>query len=141
MEEDKEIERLIRRRWNQINWRIHNCDSYLKKQIENQFDDYEQFRLHAISSGIELRFQTHRLDKDGHYSIDNTTFVSPEEHLRISSLERRVLTVNQVLIARDMHANGVSTHKIAKQFGCSQTTVWRCVTRITYADVIEPTDN
>jgi hypothetical protein len=135
------MNRLIRRRWHGINWRCGNQKSYLRKNITNEFKDYEEFRTHAINCGIQLGYQTHRNCKNSGYSIENVTFVSPEVHLRLSSLEKRKLLPTDVLIVRSMHASGNSTHKIARQFKVSQTAIWRCVNYVSYRDVVDPETN
>ena len=136
-----ELERLIKRRWHGVNWRCNNQTSYVRKQIKNEFSSFEEFRNHALQCDIKLGDQTHRHCKDTSYFADNVTFVSPEEHLRLSSIEKRKLSTSDVLIVRSMYVDGNSTYKIARQFNVSQTVIWRCVNYVSYRDVVDPETN
>ena len=132
----KEIDKLIRRKWHQMNWRINNQTSYLRKGIRIEFDGFEDFRDYALSKDIREGFHCHRPDRDGHYSRDNLDFVSPDEHRQITAREKRKLSDDDVRIIRDAAMTKTSQRTLAKRFNVSQATVWKIVNRLTYQDVL-----
>ena len=132
----KEIDKLIRRKWHQMHWRINNQTSYLRKGISIEFDGYEDFRDYALSMDIREGFHCHRPDRDGNYSRDNLDFVSPDEHRQITAREKRKLTDHDVRVIRDMARCKTSQRTLAKRFNVSQATIWKIVNRLTYQDVL-----
>ena len=132
----REVDKLIRRKWHQMNWRINNQTSYLRKGITIEFDGFEDFREYALSSNIQQGFHCHRPDRDGHYSRDNLVFVHPDEHRQITAREKRKLSDDDVRIIRDEAMTKTSQRKLAKRFNVSQATVWKIVNRLTYQDVL-----
>ena len=131
----KEVDKLIRRKWHQMNWRINNQTSYLRKGIRIEFDGFEDFRDYALSKDIREGFHCHRPDRDGHYSRDNLDFVSPDEHRQITAREKRKLSDDDVRIIRDAAMTKTSQRTLAKRFNVSQATVWKIINRLTYQDV------
>ena len=132
----EEVHTLIRRKWHQMNWRINNQTSYLRKGIKINFDGFEDFRDYALSKDIQQGFHCHRPDRDGHYSRENLDFVSPDEHRQITAREKRKLTDHDVRVIRDMARCKTSPRTLAKQFNVSQATIWKIVNRLTYRDVL-----
>jgi hypothetical protein len=104
--------------------------------IENRFKDYEEFRQFAVEKGMKEGDCIHRPDRDGHYSRENAEFVDEKEHRRISGLEKRKLSDNQVRECRALRKCGMSTYKIARNMPVSQRTVWLVVNGGAYADVV-----
>ena len=129
------IERVIRRKWHQLEYRVNNQKSYIRKGIKNGFVDYEQFRQHAISKGIEAGYHAHRPQRDDSYGPDNLEFIPADEHYRITAEEKRKLSADDVKIIRNMASVGIPQRKIAQQFNVSQTLIWRIVNRLSYKDI------
>ena len=96
-----ELDKIIKRKWIQINWRTGNAKSYIRNGITNDFSSYDEFRNHAIEQGIEKGFHSHRPDRTKGYSVDNLVFIPEEEHRRITNSERRKLSDDEVRIIRD----------------------------------------
>ena len=132
----KEVNTLIRRKWHQMNWRINNQTSYLRKGIKIEFDGYEDFRDYALSRDIQQGFHCHRPDRDGHYSRENLDFVSPDQHRQITAREKRKLSDDDVRIIRGAARCKTSQRTLAKRFNVSQATIWKIVNRLTYQDVL-----
>lgn len=130
------LDREVRRKWHQIQWRVNNQRSYINRHITNDFDSYEQFRTHALSKGFQKGYHCHRPNRNRPYSIDNLEFIDAETHAIISAYEKRKLTDNQVRLIRNMYKSGeVSQRKLAKQFSVSQTCIQKIVTRKSYKNV------
>lgn len=135
-EEINDLDKIIKRKWIQINWRTGNAKSYIRNGITNDFRSYDEFRNHAIEQGIEKGFHSHRPDRTKGYSVDNLVFIPEEEHRRITNSERRKLTDDEVRIIRDAAiSDRVSQRKLAKQFSVSQSTIWKIINRRSYKDI------
>ena len=130
-----QMRRLIRKKWNQINWRVNNQDSYIRKGITNDFNSFDEFSRHCISSGLRHGLHSHRPDNNKPYSVDNLEFITPDEHKKKTRAERRKLTDNEVRCIRDMLLANVSQRKIATQFKVSQTLIWKISNGRAYRDV------
>jgi DNA invertase Pin-like site-specific DNA recombinase len=131
------IEKVIKRKWVQINWRTGNQKSYIRNGITNDFDSYSEFRDHAILQGIQQGYHSHRPDRTKSYSTDNLVFIPADEHRLITNKERRKLSDDDVRTIRSMAFSGaVSQRKIAKQFKVSQATVWKIVNYKSYKEII-----
>ena len=131
-----DIDKELRRRWWGIQWRTTAKQSYVNKGITNQFVNFEQFKLHALTCDYKLGFCSHRKDRFSGYNQDNLVFVTPEEHKELTRHERRILSDTDVLAMREIYKNKkVSTRKLAEQFGCSQSLAWQVVTNNNYTDV------
>ena len=128
-------EKEYKKKWSAICWRTRQGKSYVNRQIENRFRDYDEFRSCAIDKCMKPGEVVHRPDRDGHYEPGNVEFIDEKEHWKISGREKRVLTDNQVREMRMLNKVGISTHKIAKAFPISQTTCWRVCAGKAYADV------
>ena len=132
--ENPSLERMIKKKWNNLIYRVNNHASYVRKGIQNLFT-YPEFRQHAINQGIQEGYHAHRPKRDGHYSTDNLVFIPADEHRQITSFERRKLSDNDVRIIRNMSSLGVPQRKIAAQFNCSQSLIWRIAHGLSYKDV------
>ena len=132
----REVEKLIRRKWHQMRWRVNNQNSYIKKGIRILFQDYADFRDYALSKDIKDGFHCHRPDRNGHYCRENLDFISPEAHRKITAREKRKLTDNEVRSIREKSLFKMSQRQIAKEFNVSQCTVWKIVNSLAYTDVI-----
>ena len=129
------IDKELRRRWWAIYWRTTSQKSYVEKKIENRFSSFDDFQNHAKSTGYELGYVSHRLDKEGHYDPENLVFVSKEQHKLLTREERRILAPDQVRQIRILSTQGESTRKIAAQFRCSQTLIWKILNEQIYTDI------
>lgn len=108
----------------------------MAKGIENRFKDYEEFRDFALEEDMKAGDCIHRPDRAGHYSRENAEFVDEKEHRRITGLERRKLSDNQVREMRALWKCGMSTYKICRNMDISQRTCWLVVNGGAYADVV-----
>tara|TARA_R100000008_G_C3467083_1_gene107079 strand:+ start:66 stop:488 length:423 start_codon:yes stop_codon:yes gene_type:complete len=133
--EMEEVDKLIRRKWHQMQWRVNNQKSYIKKGIRILFVDYEDFKDYALSKDIQEGFHCHRPDRMKSYSRDNLEFISADAHRKITAREKRKLNDNDVRCIRDMALFRIPQRKIASQFNVSQATVWKIVNRLAYKDV------
>jgi hypothetical protein len=133
--ENPTLERIIRKKWNNLRYRVSNHASYVRKGILNLFIDYTHFRQHALNQGIQEGDHAHRPKRDGHYSDNNLVFIPAAEHQRITSSERRKLSDSDIKIIRNMSSSGVPQRKIAVQFNCSQSLIWRIANGHSYKDV------
>ena len=115
--------------------RTKGTKSNVKRGIENRINDYQDFRSFGVEKGMKRGVCIHRKDRDGHYSRENAEFVDEKEHRRITGLEKRKLTDNQVREARALHKCGMSTHKIARNMPVSQRTIWKVCKGVSYRDV------
>lgn len=129
------LERVIRRKWHQLEYRVNNQRSYLRKGIKNGFRDYEEFRQHAIDNGIEVGYHAHRPLRDDSYGPENLDFIPADEHYKLTAAEKRKLSVDDVKIIRNMASVGIPQRKIATQFNVSQTLIWRILNGLSYRDV------
>ena len=103
------IDKELRRRWWAIYWRTSSQKSYVEKNIKNRFTSFDEFKTHAKSTGYELGFVSHRLDKEGHYDPENLVFVSKDHHKILTRDERRILNPDQVRQIRILSTQGEST--------------------------------
>ena len=133
--ETYELDKLIKRKWVQINWRTGNQKSYLDRGIKNLFPSFEDFRQHAISQNIKEGFHSHRPDRNKSYMAENLIFIPADEHRKITNRERRKLSDNDVRCIRSMSISKQSQRKLAKQFNVSQSTIWKIVNYKSYRDV------
>jgi hypothetical protein len=135
-EKMEEVEKLIKRKWSQMHYRVNNQKSYIKKGIRVDFDDFNDFRQYALSKDIKKGFHCHRPDRYKNYSRDNLEFISADAHRRITAKEKRKLSDNDVRCIRDMALFRVTQRKIAAQFHVSQATIWKILNGLAYADVL-----
>ena len=134
--EMEEVDKLIRRKWHQMQWRVNNQKSYIKKGIRILFIDYEDFKDYALSKDIKEGFHCHRPDRRKSYSRDNLEFISADAHRNITAREKRKLNDNDVKCTRDMALFRIPQRKIAAQFHVSQATVWKIINGLAYKEVI-----
>jgi len=128
-------ERALKTKWYGVNWRTTGNPYYVSKGIRNEFSSYEDFQDHAKTLNFEKGLHIHRDDRDGNYSVENTSFITSDEHKKLTSRERRKLTDENVRDIRGHHENGLSTWKLAELFDVSQTTIWKIIRGISYKDV------
>jgi hypothetical protein len=124
----------VRRKYAGIEWRTTGNPNYVKRGITNDFESFEEFRIHAEENGFQSGDHVHRPDRNSSYSTDNCTFLPEDEHRRVSGWEKRKLTANQVSEIRLLHESGLSTWKIAAKYPVSQTVIWRIIKGLSYND-------
>lgn len=120
---DKTFKEECRIKYNNINNRVTNRESYLKNNITNNFT-FPHFLKFAQQNGFETGLHCHRPNRYGDYSENNLVFISPEEHARITGLERRKLTDDQIKEVVDL-SHTTSLRKIANLYGVSHVTIYR----------------
>lgn len=130
------IEQGIRRKWHSVNYRCTYQKSYVRRGIRNEFKDYDQFREHALNTGFELGFHSHRKNKDLGYSPENLVWLSEEDHKIATAHERRRFSDEQALqIKAEYTPDNTSTYKLAKKYNTSQSTIYRMITGTTYSEL------
>ena len=118
---------VCRIKFNNINNRVNNRSSYIANNIKNNFS-FPHFVQFARDNGLSAGKHCHRPNRYGDYSVDNLVFISPQEHARISGLERRKLSADQIKDVVEL-AKTTSLRKIATRFGVSHVTIYRYLER------------
>ena len=118
---------VCRIKFNNINNRVTNRPSYIENNIKNKFN-FPHFVQFALDNGLAAGKHCHRPNRYGDYSDDNLVFISPQEHARITGLERRKLSADQIKDVVEM-AKTTSLRKIATRFGVSHVTIYRYLER------------
>ena len=121
--QDKDFLALVRMKYNNINSRVRHRKSYIEKNIQNRFT-FHQFLAFAHLNGLEHGKHCHRPNKYQDYCPENLVFITPEEHNRISGLERRKLSEDQIAEIKELSRN-MSLRNIAKIYGVSHVTIHR----------------
>ena len=132
---DHQIEKVIKRKWTQINWRTGNQLSYKSRGIKNLFPNFEEFRNHALKQNIKEGYHSHRPDRSRSYDFDNLIFITADEHRKITNRERRKVSDDNVRYIRSVSRSKHSQRKLAKLFDVSQSTIWKIVNHKSYRDV------
>lgn len=131
---DTPLEAHIRAKWHTIRNRCKDHPSYIKKRIKVEFTSYSEFRDHCLDQNYRPPLQIHRKCKDSNYNRENTTFLTKEEHIRLSGIEKRKFNPSQVQEIKQLYDSGLSTWKLAEKFRTSQPTIWKLVTGRSYRD-------
>lgn len=132
-----EFVRAVRKKYHHMKSRLKTHQSYVRKEIGNDFRDFSEFLTHAVKAGFQPGFHMHRPNRDGNYSPDNLVFLTAEEHFKISGAEKRKLTHDQAREARLLYKTGSTTRAIARIFGVSQALAWQLCTYLIYTDVAD----
>ena len=129
---DNQLMPYIKRKYYIITNRVTHHPSYVRKQITNEFKGMEEFTKHCLDNGFQPHLVCHRPNRNASYSTKNLVFISREEHLKISGIEKRKLNPMQVEEIERLSKSGKSTWKIASMYNVSQHTVWKLINKRSY---------